>query len=128
MLDNIELIRTLEETKSKATEIASKLILANQTSADVEASRDAYRPVAKCGTVLFFVLAELSTINPMYEYSLSAFLEVFIGSLYRSKPDAVLQRRLMKITDTLKYAVYNYVCTGLFEKHKLMFSFQMTIK
>ncbi|KAJ3114591.1 Dynein heavy chain 10, axonemal [Phlyctochytrium bullatum] len=128
MLDNVELIRTLEETKSKATEIAQKLVLANHTSAEVEASRDAYRPAAKCGAVLFFVLAELATINPMYEYSLNAFLEVFISSLHRSKPDPVLSKRLNRITDTLKYAVYNYACTGLFEKHKLMFSFQMTIK
>jgi dynein heavy chain len=128
MLDNIELIKTLEETKSKATEIAQKLVMANQTSAEVEISRDAYRPVARCGAVLFFVLAQLSTINPMYEYSLNAFLEVFVGSLQKSKPDATLSKRLVKIMDTLKYAVYNYTCTGLFEKHKLMFSFQMTIK
>ncbi|KAI9009714.1 dynein heavy chain and region D6 of dynein motor-domain-containing protein [Gaertneriomyces semiglobifer] len=128
MLDNIELIRTLEETKSKAIEIGQKLVLANQTSAEVETSRDAYRPAAKCGAVLFFVLAALSTINPMYEYSLAAFLEVFISSLHKSKPDINLSKRLAKIMDTLKYAVYNYACTGLFEKHKLMFSFQMTIK
>lgn len=128
MLDNVELIRTLEETKSKATEIAQKLVLANHTSAEVEISRDAYRPAAKCGAVLFFVMAELSTINPMYEYSLGAFLEVFVSSLHKSKPDPVLSKRLTKIMDTLKYAVYNYSCTGLFEKHKLMFSFQMTIK
>lgn len=128
MLDNVELIRTLEETKSKATEIAQKLVLANRTSEEVEISRDAYRPVAKCGAVLFFVLSELSTINPMYEYSLASFLEVFVSSLHKSKPDAVLPKRLVKITDTLKYAVYNYACTGLFEKHKLMFSFQLTVK
>ncbi|KAJ3144485.1 Dynein heavy chain 10, axonemal [Geranomyces variabilis] len=128
MLDNIELIRTLEETKSKATEIGQKVVLATQTSAEVEVSRDAYRPAAKCGAVLFFVLAGLSTINPMYEYSLAAFLEVFSLSLHRSKPDANLSKRLVKIMDTLKYAVYNYACTGLFERHKLMFSFQMTIK
>ncbi|TPX78384.1 hypothetical protein CcCBS67573_g00352 [Chytriomyces confervae] len=128
MLDNVDLIRTLEETKSKATEIAQKIALANHTSAEVEISRDAYRPVAKIGAVLFFVMAELATINPMYEYSLGAFLEVFISSLHKSKPDPVLSKRLLKITDTLKYAAYNYTCTGLFEKHKLMFSFQMTIK
>ncbi|KAJ2996626.1 Dynein heavy chain 10, axonemal [Globomyces sp. JEL0801] len=128
MLDNVDLIRTLEETKTKATEIAGKLILANQTSIEVEVSRDGYRPAAQCGAVLFFVLAQLSTINPMYEYSLTAFLEVFVASLHKSKPDAVLQKRLTKIKDTLKYAVYNYACTGLFERHKLMFSFQMSIK
>jgi dynein heavy chain len=128
MLDNVELIRTLEETKTKATDIAGKLVLANQTAVEVEVSRDGYRPAAQCGAVLFFVLAELSTINPMYEYSLNAFLEVFVSSLHKSKPDPVLQKRLTKIKDTLKYAVYNYACTGLFEKHKLMFSFQMSIK
>jgi dynein heavy chain len=128
MLDNVELIRTLEETKSKATDIEAKLLLANQTSKEVEDSRAGYRPAAQCGAVLFFVLAELSTINPMYEYSLRAFLDVFVGSLHRSKPDSVLQKRLNKIMDTLKYAIYNYACTGLFEKHKLMFSFQMSVK
>jgi dynein heavy chain len=128
MLDNVELISTLEDTKSKASEISQKLILANQTSEEVNNSRNAYRPVAKCGAVLFFVITELSTINPMYEYSLSAFLEVFNSSLKKSKPDPVLSKRLVKIIDTLKYSVYNYTCTGLFEKHKLMFSFQMTIK
>ena len=128
MLDNVELIRTLEETKTKATEIEGKLILANQTSIEVEQSRDGYRSVAVCGAVLFFVLAELSTINPMYEFSLTAFLEVFVSSLHKSKPDPVLSKRLSKIKETLKYAVYNYACTGLFERHKLMFSFQMTIK
>lgn len=35
MLDNVELIQTLESTKSKATEIAQKLVLSNQTAAEV---------------------------------------------------------------------------------------------
>lgn len=30
--------------------------------------------------------------------------------------------------NTLTYSVYNYGCTGLFERHKLLFSFNMTIK
>jgi dynein heavy chain len=128
MLDNVELIRTLEETKSKATEISQKLVLANSTSAEVEQSRDAYRPAAKCGAVLYFVLAELATINSMYQYSLNSFLDVFNLSLDRAKQDPILSKRLNKIIETLKYAVYTYACTGLFESHKLMFSFQMTIK
>jgi len=30
--------------------------------------------------------------------------------------------------DTLTHNVYNYGCTGIFEKHKLLFSFQITVK
>jgi dynein heavy chain len=128
MLDNAELIRTLEETKSKATEIGQKLVISNQTSAEVEKSRDGYRAAAKCGAILYFVLAGLSNINSMYEYSLDAFLQVFGKSLDRSKHDTVLSRRLANIIDHLKYNIYNYACTGLFEKHKLIFSLQMTLK
>jgi dynein heavy chain len=128
MLDNVELIKTLEETKSKANEIAQKLLLANQTSIEVEQSRDAYRPVAKCGAILFFVISELPILNPMYEYSLNAFLEVFDLSLSKSRPDPVLSKRLNKIIETLKYSVYTYVCTGLFERHKLLYSFQLMVK
>lgn len=125
MLDNAELVHTLEETKSKSVEIASKLVLANKTAIDVNASRDNYRPVAAIGSVLFFVLQDLASMNPMYEHALSAFLHVFSHSLLRSKTDPILAKRLANIMETLKLDTYNYACTGLFEKHKLVFSFQM---
>jgi len=39
-----------------------------------------------------------------------------------------VQLRLNNIMDTLTYNVYNYGCTGIFEKHKLLFSFQITLR
>ncbi|CAF4666720.1 unnamed protein product, partial [Didymodactylos carnosus] len=39
-----------------------------------------------------------------------------------------LERRLKNIMTTLTLNVYNYGCTGIFEKHKLLFSFDITIK
>ena len=49
MLDNVELVQTLEETKTKATEVMDKLTEAVRTSADIEKLRDGYRPAAKRG-------------------------------------------------------------------------------
>ncbi|XP_062874230.1 dynein axonemal heavy chain 10 [Trichomycterus rosablanca] len=128
MLDNVELVQTLEETKSKATEVFEKLKLAEKTSADIDKLRDGYRPAAKRGAILFFVLAEMALVNSMYQYSLASFLEVFDFSLRKSLPDSVLPKRLKNIMNTLTHNVYNYGCTGLFERHKLLFSFNMTIK
>jgi dynein heavy chain len=128
MLDNTELVQTLEDTKSKATEVFEKLRQSAVTAADIDKVRDGYRPAARRGAVLFFVLAEMAVINTMYQYSLSAYLEVFNHSLRKSLPDSLLQKRLKNIIDTLTHNVYNYACTGLFETHKLLFSFQMTIK
>ncbi|XP_069071115.1 dynein axonemal heavy chain 10 [Pleurodeles waltl] len=128
MLDNVELVQTLEETKSKATEVSEKLTLAATTAVDIDRLRDGYRPAAKRGGILFFVLSEMALVNSMYQYSLSSFLAVFGFSLRKSLPDAILTKRLKNIMDTLTFNVYNYGCTGLFEKHKLLLSFNMTIK
>ncbi|XP_071826175.1 dynein axonemal heavy chain 10-like isoform X2 [Apostichopus japonicus] len=128
MLDNVELVATLEETKSKASEVSEKLKLAATTAIDIDKLRDGYRPAAKRGAILFFVLSEMALINSMYQYSLASFLDVFTFSLKKSLPDSIVVKRLRNIMDTLTHNVYNYACTGLFEKHKLLFSFQMTIK
>jgi dynein heavy chain len=64
----------------------------------------------------------------MYQYSLTSYLDVFEFSLRKSIPDANLERRLKNIMSTLTLNVYNYGCTGIFEKHKLLFSFDITIK
>merc|ERR1711884_653797 len=83
-------------------------------------------PVAKRGSILFFAVAGLSNIMSMYETSLNSFLRVFLGALGTSKKDTVFSNRLKLMVDEITRCVYNYTCTGLFEVHKLMFSFQMT--
>ncbi|XP_054466216.1 dynein axonemal heavy chain 10 [Anoplopoma fimbria] len=128
MLDNTELVYTLEETKSKASEVSEKLQLAEKTSVDIDKLRDGYRPASKRGAILFFVLTEMALVNSMYQYSLASYLDVFDFSLRKSLPDSVLLRRLKNIMNTLTYSVYNYGCTGLFERHKLLFAFNLTIK
>ncbi|KAK9522770.1 hypothetical protein VZT92_019216 [Zoarces viviparus] len=128
MLDNTELMYTLEETKAKASEVFEKLQLLEKTSLDIDQLRDSYRPAAKRGAILFFVLTEMALVNSMYQHSLASYLEVFELSLRRSLFDSDLLKRLDNIMNTLTYSVYNYGCTGLFERHKLLFSFNMTIK
>ena len=89
-----------------------KLKLAQNTSVDIDKLRDGYRPAAKCGAILFFVLAEMAVVNSMYQYSLAAYLDVFHLSLRKSMPDAILPKRLKNMMDTLTHNVYNYGCTG----------------
>lgn len=128
MLDNIELISTLDNTKTKAAEVSLKLELAERTAIDIDFLRDGYRSAAKRGANLFFVLSDMATVNSMYQYSLTSYLQVFAFSLRKSVPDTILSKRLKNIIGTLTKNVYDYGCTGIFEKHKLLYSFQMTTK
>lgn len=79
---------------------------------DIDRLRDGYRPAARRGAILFFVLSEMALVNAMYQYSLIAFLEVFGLSLKKSLPDSILVKRLRNIMDTLTFNIYNYGCTG----------------
>lgn len=93
-------------------QVFEKLQLAVKTSVDIDKLRDGYRPAAKRGAILFFVLTEMALVNSMYQYSLASYLEVFDFSLRKSLPDSVLLQRLKNIMNTLTYSVYNYGCTG----------------
>lgn len=128
MLDNEELITTLENTKLKANEVMEKLNLAIETSKDIETTRNGYRPAAQRGAHLFFVLSDMAMVNAMYQFSLSAYVIVFKNALRKALPDVFLEKRLDNILETLTKNVYDYGCTGIFERHKLLFSFQMTTK
>jgi hypothetical protein len=79
ILDNADLLSTLEGTKSKAVELAARLGAARATASEIDDARVRYSPVAARGAGLFFCMAALSALNPMYEYSLSSFLGVFNG-------------------------------------------------
>lgn len=129
ILDNDDLISTLENTKSSANEVEKKLSEARETARTTEISRQQYRPAAKRGAVLYFVISQLSAINSMYEYSLHAFLhDVFGYSITKSDASFEIQDRLVNIITTLTYNLYCYVCMGIFEKDKLMLSFQVAIR
>ncbi|VDL92009.1 unnamed protein product [Schistocephalus solidus] len=128
ILDNWELINTLEDTKAKAVEVAKALELAAVVSVDIDRQRNLYRPAARRGAILFFILADLSMVGPMYQFSLSAFIQVFVKALKKAMPNSSLPKRLANIKNSLTYLVFSYGCTALFEDHKLLLSFQLAIR
>lgn len=101
LVDNVPLIETLENAKTKAIEIANALDNAKVTSADIESSRESYKDVAKRGAILFFAMQGLSAISEMYEYSLSSYLTVFKNALETARKDNILQNRLRNIKDKM---------------------------
>ena len=40
-----------------------------------------YRPIAKHSSILFFSIADLPNIDPMYQYSLTWFVNLYISSI-----------------------------------------------
>jgi dynein heavy chain len=123
LVDNIPLIDVLNTAKTKSVEISKALEFARITTANIEVNRESYKEVAWRGSILFFSISGLSTIDNMYEYSLSSYMTVFMNALSTSRKDNILNNRLRNIKEKLTMLVYDFACMGIFEKHKLMYSF-----
>lgn len=58
--------------------IKIRLKEAESTEQMINIAREKYRPVATQGSVMYFVIASLSEIDPMYQYSLKYFKQVSV--------------------------------------------------
>ncbi|XP_047438259.1 dynein axonemal heavy chain 1 [Mugil cephalus] len=122
-VDNEELIQVLGASKIKAGEIKAKVIAAEKTEQDIDATRLEYVPVAVRTQILFFCVSDLSNVDPMYQYSLEWFLGIFMAGIANSEKADTVEERIININEFFTFSLYSNVCRSLFEKHKLMFAF-----
>ena len=94
ILDNLELIKTLEESKKNSAIIKKNLEETTAIEETINESRSKYIPISIRGTVLYFVISDLALIDPMYQFSLTYFKKLFLTATENSEPASEIERRL----------------------------------
>jgi dynein heavy chain len=84
ILDDEELIVTLDQSKLTSIAIGERMVEAEETAKMINENRENYRVVARRGSVLYFVVSDLALIDPMYQYSLEYFSRIFNKRLEKS--------------------------------------------
>uniref|UniRef100_A0A182JZE6 Dynein heavy chain n=1 Tax=Anopheles christyi TaxID=43041 RepID=A0A182JZE6_9DIPT len=123
ILDDEELVESLNESKEMSTIIADRLIETERTELNIAATREKYRVLAARGAILYFVVASLSEIDPMYQFSLRYFTQVYCSVVEQPHSRMELPERLATLLEDITFTVFSNICRGLFEKHKLICGF-----
>nr|XP_042899545.1 dynein axonemal heavy chain 5 [Parasteatoda tepidariorum] len=128
LVDNEGLMGILQDTKATTLQVSTKLGVAATTQAKINEAREEFRFVAARGSLLYFLIVEMSVINVMYQTSLKQFLGLFDISIVRSDPDADIQKRIRNISEYLTYEVYRYAVRGFYECHRFLFVLMLALK
>lgn len=77
ILDEDTLINTLESSATTSAEINERMAQAEVVSVEINDTRNMYTSVAVRGSILYFVIADLGGVDPMYQNSLGYIKSLF---------------------------------------------------
>lgn len=114
LLDDLDLLSALQSSKATSISIEESLVVSEQTEKEIDLAREEYRPCAQRASILFFVLNDMSLIDPMYQFSLDAYITLFMLSIDKSPKSLKLAERIDSLNEYHTYALYKYSSTRSF--------------
>ncbi|KAJ9300682.1 hypothetical protein DTO271G3_1846 [Paecilomyces variotii] len=122
ILDDDNVIETLETLKKEAAEISKKMVETEGVMTEVENITQQYQIIAKSCSAVFAVLEQLHHINYFYQFSLQYFVDIFNSVLHgntRLAQEKDHAARVQIILRDLFITAYQRTSLGLLQKDRI---------
>ncbi|KAL9651368.1 hypothetical protein ABK040_001318 [Willaertia magna] len=118
---------------SKLSEESDKSLIEDEeliadTEERINRARNEYEDVAIRGSVLYFLIVEMSLVSTMYQTSLPQFLHLFDRGIKSAPQAPVTNQRIQNIKESCTYLTYRYISRGLFKRHKFLYLLLLACK
>lgn len=125
LIDNSELLNTLEDINLKINSSFAELESSIELLSAKDQTRGDYKSVSKRGALFYMSLNELKIIDQLYQFSIDSFFKLFLSSITSAKKSQIRLKRISNIIDQLDNNVFEFSCISIYEKHNLLFLFQI---
>jgi len=130
ILDNNELISTLETLKKEAADIAAEVEKIDDTVKEIEVVSNEYQPIAHMTSRIYFTLENMSSIHFLYQYSLQHFMEIIFTVLNTNQTLAAIpktqpENRLQVMVKEIFTYIYEKISQSLLFENKVLFALRL---
>ena len=125
ILDDDNVINTLEVLKTEAAEVGRKVDETDQVMADIENTSKQYQPLSSACSYIYFTIESLHQVHFLYQFSLQFFLDIYQGVLTKDKRLEDIKdsaERLSAITKNLYSTCYERVARGMLHVDRNVFA------
>ncbi|XP_060838419.1 cytoplasmic dynein 2 heavy chain 1 [Rhopalosiphum padi] len=121
ILENQELLNSLDSIKTNSTEISKSLDDSLKVQSKLEFECQVYKPFSSYASKIYFALKDFFIFNRFCQISMATFVKLFQSTLKESTGSTNQEKRLL-------HTVYYYVSRSLFKDQQLTFATYLSYK
>jgi dynein heavy chain 1, cytosolic len=100
ILENEDLLKTLEELKRRGRELSERAASAQSTLTEIESINSSYSALVQTCCSIYFLFELLRNVNPFYQFSLDFFFDIFYDAIEdaeKKKEDEMLRITMERV-------------------------------
>jgi len=122
ILNDNNAIDTLTNVQKTSASIAQQIAASESTEKQINIFRTKFINVANRASLLYFCISDFAVIDPMYQFSLKWFVNIFKSAISKADHPSDSQQIIESFNRSIAQTFYQSVNFSLFSRHKLLFS------